>query len=80
MSIWAQILFAAACFGFSFAVAHFAERLLLFLVGGASDRGQSLRSTAAGNPDLAISKERAGAVVPGEQIGRANPETTSPAR
>src|SRR5207237_3077960 len=41
MSVWTLILFAAVCFGASFALAHFTERLLFSAVGSAGQRRES---------------------------------------
>jgi hypothetical protein len=75
MSNWALILWAAVCFGSSFAVAHFAERLLLSIVGWTGQRRQSRRATTADKPEPASSNERASTVVGGEKTVPTDLET-----
>lgn len=62
MSLWALILFAASCFGVSFAAAHFTERLLFSMVGRAGRAAENKQSASAGNQELASRSSQPAAV------------------
>ena len=79
MSTWSLILWAAGCFGFSFAVAHFTERVLLSVVWKTRHRAQG-RDAATSDRDTTSSIERATAHVSSEQIGHVDAPALSDAR
>ena len=79
MSTWSLILWAAGCFGFSFAVAHFTERVLLSDVGKTRHRAQGSHS-ATSDQDATGPIERANAIVSSEQVGHVNAPVLSGAR
>lgn len=79
MSMWALILFAAVCFGISFALAHFTERLLFFVVGGASRRREGSPSSPIVHQDVAIANAGPGAAISGNEIKPASAATSSAA-
>src|SRR3982751_1661617 len=76
MSMWALVLFAAVGFGMSFALAHFIERLLFFVVGGAGRRDESSASGLVVRQQVAPSNAGTSAALSEDEIKPANAATS----